>query len=1019
MTSFLNLFSNFDDLSKKKTIHDYASDFKEIKTSYTPALTQGEKFKKYQSKIKYNLEKKIRKMKIEEGFDNLNVSNNGLYMQTQNVINNSDYSSQQQSISTLQQQYQDTLKQYENLLTQVTGSTSQYMDRVNPNNPYLGKNIRSTNGAIYYVTQQGVAKLYPNMDIYNSTVGLNGCPANGYQQLDFTWTSDLIEGTMLPTKPPLLIGSNMVAGQSCGNEGSNVFVDTLVNNPINSYIGCYNNSPPITIIRFNPVMGSSNETNGYTTMASSVYHGNNDCCGPWHAFDNDNNTYWHSFADTDGNPYSNGNYIGGNNVTFTNSNGQQVNVKGEFIQLTCSTNSLIPLVKYDLVGRLDCCGVPNGRDPNTWYILGWNPSNSTWNQVDYQSNISFNYQMQTFNISNPQPYGAYIILITVVGDANSPTDTRYCVQISTWNLYTTSNYVSNSTAMTNIGYMSFDQCQKYALTSSNQYFGIQGVDSNGNGNCMIGESLTAAQIYGEGFIYTNVALWSSQTDGKGTIASFNNTGALNVLDSNSQIIFSTDSSKATPSNYLGCYNDCYLGRGLPTPITIGTNAGSTYDSCSSAAQSGNWKYFGLQFTQPNGTSECWVGNDMNSAISMGKATNCTSSGNTQVGGTCSNAVFSTSSTAGSNYFLILQDDGNMCIYRGTSPSDNQGEIYCTMTNGQQKEPNPNFAASKGKTGQSWMSIGTTLAQGEFIGSSDGSIYLIMQTDGNLVLYTNSSASGCSLSSAAGNKNVGQQDINALYQLNSIGIKNNIGQLAYVDQDAKIHSYPNDDKMGTSNYTLVASGIDSAGNDIPGASYGGATLESCEASCNNNTDCGGFVMNAAKNICWPKTPAFYPNGNISINSDREIYYRSQAPITTPIGVSTKVNSTDTLTYQSYVNGGNIGSQYGLANATAVQKQQLQDFQNTMNLLANQIASLTGEFGTGSEEAENQSQANMQGIKGYLKDYKKTTDNIKGFTVGIDNILNDSDIVVLQKNYDYLFWSILATGAVLVTMNIVKK
>ena len=41
------------------------------------------------------------------------------------------------------------------------------------------------------------------------------------------------------------------------------------------------------------------------------------------------------------------------------------------------------------------------------------------------------------------------------------------------------------------------------------------------------------------------------------------------------------------------------------------------------------------------------------------------------------------------------------------------------------------------------------------------------------------------------------------------------------------------------------------------------------------------------------------------------------------------------------------------------------------------------------------------------------------MGVDRILDDSDIVVLQKNYDYLFWSILAAGTVLVSMNIVKK
>ena len=47
------------------------------------------------------------------------------------------------------------------------------------------------------------------------------------------------------------------------------------------------------------------------------------------------------------------------------------------------------------------------------------------------------------------------------------------------------------------------------------------------------------------------------------------------------------------------------------------------------------------------------------------------------------------------------------------------------------------------------------------------------------------------------------------------------------------------------------------------------------------------------------------------------------------------------------------------------------------------------------------------------------NEKAVIGNIENILSDSDIVVLQKNYDYLFWSILATGTVVVAMNIVKK
>jgi hypothetical protein len=92
---------------------------------------------------------------------------------------------------------------------------------------------------------------------------------------------------------------------------------------------------------------------------------------------------------------------------------------------------------------------------------------------------------------------------------------------------------------------------------------------------------------------------------------------------------------------------------------------------------------------------------------------------------------------------------------------------------------------------------------------------------------------------------------------------------------------------------------------------------------------------------------------------------------------------------------------------------------MNLLSDQISNLTGKFGSGSEQAESQSQTNVQGIQNYLQGLQKTNQKITGFDTNIENILSDSDIVVLQKNYDYLFWSILAAGTVLVTMNIVKK
>jgi len=62
---------------------------------------------------------------------------------------------------------------------------------------------------------------------------------------------------------------------------------------------------------------------------------------------------------------------------------------------------------------------------------------------------------------------------------------------------------------------------------------------------------------------------------------------------------------------------------------------------------------------------------------------------------------------------------------------------------------------------------------------------------------------------------------------------------------------------------------------------------------------------------------------------------------------------------------------------------------------------------------------QSIGNYLKEYKKTNNKIKNYASDMNGIVRDSDINVLKENYNYYFWSILAVGTVLVTMNITKK
>jgi hypothetical protein len=294
----------------------------------------------------------------------------------------------------------------------------------------------------------------------------------------------------------------------------------------------------------------------------------------------------------------------------------------------------------------------------------------------------------------------------------------------------------------------------------------------------------------------------------------------------------------------------------------------------------------------------------------------------------------------------------------------------------------------------------------------------MQSDGNLVLYTFTMVSNCQ-KMADGNIG-GGIGANALYDIGTVGFPSNMSQLAYIDQNSELHSYSSDNTQYTNTYTNIP-GNDSQGNDISGASFANATAKTCETACNKNNLCAGFTF--SDNVCYPKTSSMYPSGQKQINSNVDLYVRNKSPTNPPMGVPKTVINTDSITYQGYVAGGNFANKYGIAQVTSLQKKQLDQIQTKMNLLSNQITIMTNKYQSGTEDVGKQSIKYIDGISNYLTDLTKTNVNIVKVagenSNGLNNIVKDSDIVVLKKNYDYLFWSILAAGTVLVSMNIIKK
>jgi hypothetical protein len=997
MNTVLNFFSNG---SNKDNVTNLATSYATYKSNLklsTPALTQGDRFKYYQRKIKKSLAKKAKELSGKEGFEP------NLTQESQQLIDDYNYTpAKNAQIKLLQDQYNSTLKAYNILINQINGNVNSYITRTNSStNQYLGKNIVIDNH-FFYVTQQGVAKMYPSLAILEATVGNNGCPnSKAIVITDISWNDMFTKpGNYLPTRPNLLIGTPMTAGQSCGNEGVNVYVNNMINTPQTEYLGCYKDNvddPLMTFIGGAPPPPSGTLINGDFSQPqlpnnSYIYYNDETSVLGW-VFDAclvNNSSAW----------------------GFPSGYNQAASIQGlsycyQWITLDTGTYTLT----FSAVGR------PNNND-------GYFPNNINvfcgTNDDDIQS------QPVIYSVT-PQSSGWYNYNANITIQTTGP----YAI-----GFYGTINGNNAATAITNVvltntgsqfgaGTYTYQMCQQAAINNGSQYFALQNVNpTTSQGYCAISNDQPTITSLGPAEAMNALKpLWSSQTlNQPGNTATLTASGTLSVINSTGQSVFSTPNNSNAPSNYLGCYGDS-ANRAMGTTVNSsgGTENGNTgpwswtfdVQECQQAAQSNGFSYFGLQATTGEGTSVCFLSDDFAQTSEYGTANNCTqySDGNWEGGG-YSNAVYNTNGMQGSNYILMLLDSGNMVIQRGTSPSDNQGIIWQTNTTASQA--NSDYVAANGQGGQNWIADGTTLTAGQFIGSPNGYVALVMEPTGNLVLYT--FAMGINCSKMADNHMGGGPGANAIYNIGQFGYTSDMGQLAYIDQNSELHAYPSTNTQFQNSYTQI-NGIDSPGNNITNFS---GSVQQCQTSCNNNNSCAGFAYTGG--TCYLKNNSMYPNSQENINSNVNLYVRNEQPAQPPVGVPFQTNNINSIQYQNYVNGGQLGSEYGISTSiTPAQQQELNTLQNQLNSISQAITDLTDDFQGGTLNTSSQMTKNVKGVDVYLTELDALNSKIQkygGENLGINNMIKDSDIVVLQKNYSYLLWSTLAIGTVLVAMNIAK-
>lgn len=611
----------------------------------------------------------------------------------------------------------------------------------------------------------------------------------------------------------------------------------------------------------------------------------------------------------------------------------------------------------------------------------------------------------------------------------------------------------------------FNSCKQAAIDTGYQHFALKEVNDTGIGKCAVTNDVNNLMKAPAAYYYKTIQLWSlNSNSSSGTALSYaavGPNGSLSVAnfgDNSKKDTHATPISKDQMSNYVGCYLDTPQ-RAIPL-LNNGSNE-YTYTTCMQEAQKQGKQYFGLQYLQPSGMSQCGITDDINEARKFGIANNCVAQTQNNMpvtyGGGWSNAIYSVQGY--SFYFLILQDDGNMCIYRGTGPQDNQGLIWSSNTAGKQKDPNPKYASIKGKNGKNWIASPNTIepdlnnkqSLGDFIktlmdsvitskdeikwiGSTDGSIYLIMESDGNLSLNTSEKSSACM---KIGENMVSKIDANAINSLFYKGYPKNIGKMGYVDENSELWEYPSSMIKPTNNYNMV-SGYDYTDDSIPGQLFTNSSVDLCETRCNERNDCGGFVYENSTQNCTLKKNIPYLNSKMTPNPRTNVYKRN-SKIDSPIQ---ELNKIDSIQWENYNKSGKMmtpGSD--MYNIKFANQQQLKDIGVKLEDLANTINAKTVNLEKRRLTQKQQTDLNKVSMKSLVTSYdsvnreihkdltgkeptrqrerkqQQQPDTKEGF-INMNRVLEESKLLINQEEMNYAIWTCLAIGIGVVLVKILQ-
>ena len=269
--------------------------------------------------------------------------------------------------------------------------------------------------------------------------------------------------------------------------------------------------------------------------------------------------------------------------------------------------------------------------------------------------------------------------------------------------------------------------------------------------------------------------------------------------------------------------------------------------------------------------------------------------------------------------------------------------------------------------------------------------------------------------------IGTANTNAVYS-QKLPENADLRKVGYINDKGLLTEYPKSMIKRGNTYTMIA-GQNSRGNDLKETD--GIDVDSCKKMCTDDDNCAGFVYRNSDKKCWIKNSNMYPEAKtLDSDSNYDLFIRNPS-VNNNASCSNKIVGVNTDQFKSFKNTGKeMGADTlcGLANDTIDPKENVKNERDKIMNLSEKIVNRMGTLTQNKDEMDNL-QPNLQNkLLKSINSYKQTVKNIKNGLKQNETIggqVDNSDLLLINRNFNYVMWSIVAIIAVIVTIKTVRR